>query len=47
MCHAAGDAAELAERLFAAAVANTDLSHSLFVAFHLKLKKTFHCAIYQ
>jgi hypothetical protein len=42
MCHAAGDAAELAERLFAATMASADLRQILFVALHSKLKKTLH-----
>tara|TARA_B100000902_G_scaffold283142_1_gene269115 strand:- start:273 stop:416 length:144 start_codon:yes stop_codon:yes gene_type:complete len=47
MCHTAGDATELAERLFAATMARTDLRHILFGAFHLKLNKTLHYEIYQ
>jgi hypothetical protein len=42
MCHAAGNAAELAERLFAATMARTDLRYILFGACHLELKKMLH-----
>ena len=47
MCHAAGNAAKLAERLFAATMARTDLRYILFGAFHLKLKKMLHSTYYQ
>ena len=47
MCHAAGNAAELAERLFAATMANTDLRYILFGACHLELKKMLHSTHYQ
>ena len=41
MCHTAGIAAELAERLFATTMALTDLRHSLLNACYSKLSKTF------
>jgi hypothetical protein len=47
MRHSAGNAAEFAERLFAATMARTDLSHILLEALIKKFNKTFQRDIYQ
>jgi hypothetical protein len=47
MRHSAGNAAEFAERLFAATMARTDLSHILLEALIKKFNKTFQRHNYQ
>jgi hypothetical protein len=42
MCHAAGNAAELAERLFTATMAGTDLRHILLRTLNKKFNKAFN-----
>ena len=47
MRHSASDAAELAERLFAATMALTDLRHILLQSEYKKFNKTFVVYLYQ